>query len=351
MDYEKKYKQALERAEEIIRYYKERNRGDEISIEDLETVFPELAESEDERIKKNVKRAISVALDYSYFDKETANNCLTWVEKQGTPAKLSEKEIQTAKDEMFPYQENVGRSYEQAWAASGFELGAHFVLNRLKSSGYSDETYKQGEFGTFDAPQTPIKDAVEVTSRMQYISDDMKSIAEFIMGYANWDLHKDEWNQPTLTVPLFRVLDALIQRGKPYGECSQNIENQGEQNPVDKVEPFDKYEGLTDFERTLADVCRGWIGEEIGWKDYIIKNSLPLLEIAKRQLLQQGELTQSVTKKSDKVWSEEDENMANDLIEGFLSSVSPYQLTHTSKEIADWLKSIKDRVKGKEEKK
>ena len=40
---------------------------------------------------------------------------------------------------------------------------------------------------------------------------------------------------------------------------------------------------LTEFENTLADVCRGWIGEELGWKDYIIKNSLPLLELAKKQ--------------------------------------------------------------------
>ena len=49
----------------------------------LDTIIPELRESEDERIMKDVKRAISVALDYSYFDKETANNCLAWLEKQG----------------------------------------------------------------------------------------------------------------------------------------------------------------------------------------------------------------------------------------------------------------------------
>ena len=39
-----------------------------------------------------------------------------------------------------------------------------------------------------------------------------------------------EENQPTLTVPLFRVLDALIQKGKPYCACNQNIEKQGEQS-------------------------------------------------------------------------------------------------------------------------
>ena len=61
-------------------------------------------------------------------------------------------------------------------------------------------------------------------------------------------------------------------------------------------------------------------------------------------------LTQSVTKKSDQdAWSDEDEKMANDLIEGFLSSEKTHHLVHTSKEIADWLKSLKDRIKGKED--
>lgn len=106
----------------------------------------------------------------------------------------------------------------------------------------------QGESGTFDIPQTPIKDAVEVTSRMQFISDDMKPIAEFIMGYANWNLHKDEWNQPTLTVPLFRVLDALIQRGKPYGECSQNIEKQDEQKPTIEMKSAEESLGISSEE-------------------------------------------------------------------------------------------------------
>ena len=101
---------------------------------------------------------------------------------------------------------------------------------------------KQGNTNIFDVPKISIKNAVEVTSRMQYIDDDIKPIAEFIMDYANWDLHKDEWNQPTLTVPLFRVLDSLIQKGKPYCACNQNIEKQGEHKPADKAEPKFKKE-------------------------------------------------------------------------------------------------------------
>lgn len=125
---------------------------------------------------------------------------------------------------------------------------------------------KQGNTNIFDVPKISIKNAVEVTSRMQYIDDDIKPIAEFIMDYANWDLHKDEWNQPTLTVPLFRVLDALIQKGKPYCECNQNIEKQGEHNPADKAEPKFK---VSDY---VVDNC-GYI-----WRIEGIINKFYILE-------------------------------------------------------------------------
>lgn len=68
----------------------------------------------------------------------------------------------------------------------------------------------------FERPNIKIKDAIEVSSRMKYIDEDLKPVANFIMDYASWNLHKDEWNHPVLEVPLFRVLDALAQRGKPY---------------------------------------------------------------------------------------------------------------------------------------
>ena len=284
------------------------------------------------------------------------------LEKQGTPVKLDEKEIQTAKDKMFPYQENVGRSYEQAWAASGFELGAHFVLNRLKNNGYSDEIYKQGEFGTFDAPQTPIKDAVEVTSRMPFISNDMKPIAEFIMGYANWDLHKDEWSQPTLTVPLFRVLDALIQRGKPYGECSQNIEKQGEQKPTSNTrykvsaggslivvdgKPFD-YEHATITQKDFAPKQEPKKTEDEIEIPFGAKDS-ELIE--ERYYIPKGCNVEvmdgcAAIKKGEKptAWSDEDEeNLQHCCMAISVDSLHTYE---DKQDMEAWLKRLKNRIGG-----
>lgn len=177
MDYKEKYEQGLECIQEILSSGQEKIKMTLLK-ERLLPFFPELKESEDE---------------------------LTWL------TKFIEEEAYSLSMDIRDNEDRIK------------------LKNLQKSLAWLE---KQGESGTFDVPQTPIKDAVEVTSRMQYISDDMKPIAEFIMGYANWDLHKDEWNQPTLTVPLFRVLDALIQRGKPYGECNQNIEKQGEHQPT-----------------------------------------------------------------------------------------------------------------------
>jgi hypothetical protein len=96
---------------------------------------------------------------------------------------------------------------------------------------------------------------------------------------------------------------------------------------------------LTEFENALADVCRGWIGEELGWKDYIIKNSIPLLEFAKKQF---DEYEQKPA------WSEEDERRLN-----FCLNILRPKTLFGSTEITNidtintkWLKSLKDRIQS-----
>lgn len=81
MNYEKLYKNALENAKGIINYYKEHNRGDESAIEDLEIIFPELKESEDERIRKDILELVKQSSEI--LDKQNQNNMIDWLEKQG----------------------------------------------------------------------------------------------------------------------------------------------------------------------------------------------------------------------------------------------------------------------------
>lgn len=79
MDYEKKYKDALIRAREV-----HRNEADKRST--MEFLFPELKESEDEKIRKFISNEL-VCLRATYekgSDRyEELTNAVTWLEKQG----------------------------------------------------------------------------------------------------------------------------------------------------------------------------------------------------------------------------------------------------------------------------
>ena len=73
MDYEKKYKEALKRAKDMMSYR-------EVRREDMEYLFPELKESEDERVRKSIIAIINNYVDNSNTFKP---QMIAWLEKQG----------------------------------------------------------------------------------------------------------------------------------------------------------------------------------------------------------------------------------------------------------------------------
>lgn len=135
MDYEKKYKDALEKVRRLLK-------DQEIALharEKLANVFPELKESEDERIRK----AIISYISHGQHCGVSNANMIAWLEKQG-----------------------------------------------------------------FKASETSIKDAEEEVRQYLSGSGNEKYIAEFMERYANWNRQREEWDRS--------LLEALIQRGKPY---------------------------------------------------------------------------------------------------------------------------------------
>lgn len=133
MNYEKAYKEALERMKSWARgehpeCFSEAKKA-------AEFIFPELKESEDEKIRKWIRKELeSKYVVDNIVNNRMADKAFAWLEKQG---------------EQKPIDEYV-------------------------------------------VPETPIKDSEVVTSRMKYIDDNLKPIAEFVLDYANWDLRKDE---------------------------------------------------------------------------------------------------------------------------------------------------------------
>lgn len=117
-------------------------------------------------------------------------------------------------------------------------------------------------------------------------------------------------------------------------------EKQAEQKPADKVEPLDEFAGLTDFERTLADVCIGWIGKEIGWKQYIKDNADVLLQIA----VEKFNSVQDAPFERKFVWSEEDTFKVQRICK-YLDEAKKYYADITEvRDCIDWLKNIKQRI-------
>ena len=94
MNYEKKYKEALEKAREIIKDYENRGLKDNLfyAKEDFEAIFPELKEeSEDEKVKR-ILHSISSKMSFHLRDifTEEEFQCFdvwsnAWLKKQKKP--------------------------------------------------------------------------------------------------------------------------------------------------------------------------------------------------------------------------------------------------------------------------
>lgn len=82
MDYEKKYKEALERAKKFKEHLLEIN--DEGYAHEIDCMFPELKESEDEKVRKALIDLIyKIYANTSYITCDEHERMLAWLEKQG----------------------------------------------------------------------------------------------------------------------------------------------------------------------------------------------------------------------------------------------------------------------------
>jgi hypothetical protein len=91
MDYEKRYNEALERARALWREAIEKEYVEDY-LKDYETIFPELRESEDERIRKAIVHLLEVASD-AYLIEATGfkkEQFLSYLEKQKESLHISE---------------------------------------------------------------------------------------------------------------------------------------------------------------------------------------------------------------------------------------------------------------------
>ena len=144
MDYEKKYKEALLKARAA-----RQNTESAVTIGILEEIFPELKESEDEKIRKALLYVISRCEEevFSRVCASSQKECIAWLKKQSEPTKINPSEFDLRLNKLLKQFESLPKE----------ELISNlsYYLNIIQNNGtYKIE--KQGEKKSITIDADPI---------------------------------------------------------------------------------------------------------------------------------------------------------------------------------------------------
>lgn len=124
MTYEKKYKESVEK----LRYKISDNNGNidykaVVNAEELQDIFPELAESEDERIKREIVRYINLHKN----DERKSGEWIAWLEKQG-----EKPQGKTALEAIHEEKVDNANKVEPPQEIDGFEVELNSLLKKYE---------------------------------------------------------------------------------------------------------------------------------------------------------------------------------------------------------------------------
>lgn len=210
MDYENKYNEAVEKARVI-------NSGKYVDIpaEDtvLEYIFPELKESEDERIRKEIISVLKNANYKGVYDKH-----LAWIEKQGEPTEINPTEFDTRLQALIGKFDSLPK--EELIASLSFWLNVV----------HNDGTYKEEKQGEKPQGKSALEAINEVEGGNRYgIYDTLfedESITTAIKDFTPKQGEKsinDTDEEIVEAVKDTSVLDMVEQKPIKWSEEDQNI--------------------------------------------------------------------------------------------------------------------------------
>lgn len=157
MDYEKEYKEALKRAEIFKKHLLEIN--DKGYAEEIDYIFPELKESEDERIRKELIEYIKdqqssfiSAPDCrdKYEEKENNkyNSWITWLEKQGESKPIGKLQLS---EELYEHIRNTCACIDDALSSETLaDINDYLSMAERSAQSAFDMIEKQREKNTAD---------------------------------------------------------------------------------------------------------------------------------------------------------------------------------------------------------
>jgi hypothetical protein len=129
-----------------------------------------------------------------------------------TDQELIKDGVQAIDDEFLEwFVKNPSCEYVKTDLVPVNEFGSEITVG-----GYGFDKFKYKIIIPQEEPKQEIKNDISVSSRIEHITDkEQLKIIEFIIDYSFKD-KKEIYTNGTILVPLFRVLDAISQKGEPY---------------------------------------------------------------------------------------------------------------------------------------
>jgi len=253
MDYETKYKEALERAEQQL-YIAECNK-DEGKVWYLKYMFPELRESKDERIRKEIIAYLDVQDAISNRKDQDFKSWIAWLEKQ---CNIGEESYEIAENEK---REFVGDGFIKCYADfQDFKEGETYWLEYVGKDNYnvrSDNLLGKTYHITPCQLYTIFKKQTWLEKQGEKGTDPRYEYLEELL--AADDIYQMAVNDDMVQEAKTKVINALskLEICKLLG-----LEKQGEQNFTDEVKPKFKigdwivYEGSGTYK--VVEIHKGW---------------------------------------------------------------------------------------------
>ena len=147
----KRYDETFERVKELLsRCRTNRDRRTMVyRVEDIESIFPELKESEDGKIRKAILALVRQSSEV--LDKQNQNNMIAWLEKQKTTDVLDKEEREFA-DNVDSYRKDMDEFYKKGYNA-GREAEKQYWLGKQdeqKSADNVEPKFKVGDWVVSD---------------------------------------------------------------------------------------------------------------------------------------------------------------------------------------------------------
>lgn len=143
MDYEKKYKESLKVAKEIHKFS-----SDIAEIKRMEKIFPELKESEDERIRKAIINIFATHKDYEVYFGVSVKDIRVWLEKQGEHNITCSEEQMKVLDEVLNFAANHENPYWNNYIFETLNNLIRQLKNWQKSANKVKPMFNVGEWVT-----------------------------------------------------------------------------------------------------------------------------------------------------------------------------------------------------------